>query len=115
MEPFVSAPAAGELAVLLKDKRDDIVQRFVNEVRGRELSPPATSRSHLENQIPRFLDEMIAELTTRRRVRFTNDSDDESPTAREHGEQRWELGYDLEALVREYGILRHCLLQCAAE
>ena len=111
----MTAAAGSTFAALVDRDRDNIVRRFISEVRGRELSPPGTSRVHLENHIPRFLDEIVTELASRRRVRFTSDSEDQSPTAREHGEQRWELGYDVQALIREYGILRHCILQSAAE
>src|ERR1700759_2042761 len=34
-------------------------------------------------------------------------------TAREHGEQRWESGYDLSAVVREYGVLLHAVTEGA--
>jgi hypothetical protein len=40
---------------------------------------------------------------------------DSSPAARKHGGQRWGLGYDLEGLVREYGVLRHCISQIAMD
>lgn len=34
-------------------------------------------------------------------------------SARQHGEQRWNLGYDVEGLVREYGVLRQAIVQTA--
>ena len=34
-------------------------------------------------------------------------------TARAHGEQRWQAGYDLRAVVREYGVLRRAVLETA--
>lgn len=104
-----------DLAGLLEHQRDDILRRFVVEVRGQQLSPAGTSRTHLEDHIPRFLAEISAELGTQRGVRLSSDTHDTSLSAREHGEQRWELGYDIEALVREYGVLRRCILACAAE
>ncbi|HEX4448040.1 MAG TPA: ATP-binding protein [Polyangiaceae bacterium] len=103
------------LALLLRDHRDRIVARFVAEVQRKDLSPPGTSRSLLVNHIPGFLDEMVQELASATPVRMSQDSIDTSQTARQHGEQRWGLGYDLEALIREYGVLRHCILLTAKE
>lgn len=34
-------------------------------------------------------------------------------TARQRDEQRWKAGYDLEAVVPEYGVLRHAILETA--
>lgn len=104
-----------DLVELLKRHREDIVARFVREVQRKDLPPAGLPRSLLVDHIPQFLDEIIQELTVPKDVRFSHDANDESPTAREHGDQRWRLGYDLESLVREYGILRHCILSAASE
>jgi signal transduction histidine kinase/CheY-like chemotaxis protein len=100
------------LARFLVEQRTAIVARFVEEVRGAELAPRESSPPLLVDHVPRFLDEIAAQLASARpRV----DAVEASATAREHGEQRWALGYDLRALVREYGVLRHCILQTAKE
>ena len=104
-----------DLVELLKRRREDIVARFVREVQREDLPPDDAPRSLLVDHIPQFLDEIIQELTAPKDVRFSQDANDESPTAREHGHQRWRLGYDVESLVREYGILRHCILSAASE
>jgi signal transduction histidine kinase/CheY-like chemotaxis protein len=100
-----------DFAQLLTDRKDVVVARFASEVERKDLSPAGLSRSLLINHIPRFLDEIIAELRSETGVRFTQDAIDTSIAARRHGEQRWTLGFDLEALIREYGILRHCILE----
>jgi signal transduction histidine kinase/CheY-like chemotaxis protein len=108
------APRSGvtppNLARLLKERRNEIVARFVAEVERKDLPPPGTSPSLLVDHIPRFLDEIVSELTQSAAVRMSQDAVDTSAIARQHGGQRWSLGYDLEALTREYGILRHCIL-----
>jgi signal transduction histidine kinase/CheY-like chemotaxis protein len=104
-----------EFAQLLRDRRDAIVSRFVAEVQRKDLSPAGVSRSLLVDHIPKFLDEIVAELERVTSVRMSQDSVDTSETARQHGEQRWALGYDLEALIREYGVLRHCILDTAKQ
>jgi signal transduction histidine kinase/ActR/RegA family two-component response regulator len=106
---------AADFAELLEARRDQIVACFVAQVQRKDLSPPGLSRSLLTDHIPKFLDEIVVELTRVRSVRFTQDAIDTSETARLHGEHRWSVGYDLAALIREYGILRHCILQAAKE
>jgi signal transduction histidine kinase/CheY-like chemotaxis protein len=103
------------LLQLLTEQRDEIVRRFVKEVEKQDLPPQGTSRSHLVDHVPAFLDDIIFELGRSREVRDSQDAFDSSATARRHGGQRWTLGYDLESLVREYGVLRHCILAAARD
>jgi signal transduction histidine kinase/ActR/RegA family two-component response regulator len=104
-----------ELARLLGEEKERIVARFVAEVQRQSLSPPGTARSLLVDHIPAFLDEIVAELAKQVAIRRSQDVIDTSETARQHGEQRWNLGYDLEALIREYGLLRHCITEAVKE
>jgi signal transduction histidine kinase/ActR/RegA family two-component response regulator len=106
---------APDLAHLLRDERDQIVSRFVAEVERKDLSPRGISRSMLVDHIPKFLDEIVSEVTRMKALRTSQDVGDTSETARRHGGQRWGLGYDLDALIREYGILRHCIVQTAKQ
>jgi len=99
------------LGRVLTDRRDAIIARFVAEIRRKDLPPAGLSSSILIDHIPGFLDEILEELGDGRAVRTSFDALDTSPTARQHGGQRWSVGYDLAALMREYGILRHCILQ----
>ncbi len=103
------------LRQLLTDHRDTIVARFVTQVQRKDLPPPGLSKSLLINHIPKFLDDIVAELTAVEGVRYSHDVIDQSPTARRHGEQRWTLGYELDAVVREYGVLRHAIVETAKE
>jgi signal transduction histidine kinase/CheY-like chemotaxis protein len=103
------------LADLIREQRDRIAARFVEEVQRKDLSPPGVSGSLLVDHIPRFLDEVVVEIAGTTGVRMSQDAVDTSETARRHGGQRWTLGYDLEGLTREYGVLRHCILQAAKE
>jgi signal transduction histidine kinase len=106
---------ASDLAKLLRERRDQIVTRFVKEVEHKELSPKGVSRSLLVDHIPKFLDEIVEELTRSKAVSVAHEATDTSETARQHGEQRGNLGYDLEAVIREYGVLRHCILAAARD
>jgi signal transduction histidine kinase/CheY-like chemotaxis protein len=102
-----------DLARFLEEQRDVIVARFVGEVTRTGLAPADAAPPLLVDHIPRFLDEIVAELTPAGGMRLSLDAVDTSKTARQHGGQRWVLGYDLQAVVREYGVLRHCILQMA--
>jgi signal transduction histidine kinase/CheY-like chemotaxis protein len=108
--------STADFALFLERERDRIVASFVAELQRKSLPPPGLSASLLADHIPKFLDDTIAELAgTGRAVRPSQDAIDTSETARQHGEQRWTLGYDLEGLIREYGVLRHCILRAAKE
>lgn len=100
---------------LLNEHRDRIVARFVADVQRQELSPRGLSRSMLVDHIPAFLDDIVAELERVQNVSTSREAAETSETARQHGEQRWTLGYDLETLIREYGILRHSILSTAKD
>jgi signal transduction histidine kinase/ActR/RegA family two-component response regulator len=100
---------------ILNERRDDILARFVRGVESKDLPPPGLPRSVLVDHIPLFLDEISDELSTFDGARPTRDAVDVTATARQHGEQRWKVGYDLEAVVREYGVLRHAILETAKD
>jgi signal transduction histidine kinase/ActR/RegA family two-component response regulator len=101
------------LEQLLRDRREDILAGFIEEVKQKDLPPRGLPQSVLLDHIPIFLDEIGVELATRGQGRPSTDAVEVDATARQHGEQRWNLGYDVEALVREYGVLRHVILQVA--
>ncbi|MDB4946969.1 MAG: Chemotaxis protein methyltransferase CheR [Labilithrix sp.] len=102
---------------ILRERRDAIVRRYVGELRAQGMPPAETSRTNLTDHIPSFLDDVVRELGA--------DADDAAhvpgershinTTARQHGVQRWELGFDLGVLVREYGVLRRCILMEAKD
>jgi hypothetical protein len=100
------------LKQLLSERRDDIVARFVRDVERKDLSPPGLSESVLIDHIPGFLDELGEELS-RPEARNSQEAIELRASARQHGEQRWQSGYDLQAVVREYGALRHAIFDAA--
>jgi signal transduction histidine kinase/ActR/RegA family two-component response regulator len=97
---------------LLIARREEIVSSFVRGVQQKKLSPERATRSVLVDHIPIFLDEIGAELA-RLVARTSLEAVDVHAIAREHGGQRWQLGYDLEDLVREYSVLMHAILEAA--
>ena len=103
------------LAQLLSSRRDDIVARFVSVLERREVAPPDTARSALVDHVPSFVDSLAAEVASHHRVGQREDPGDSSSAGRDHGADRFRHGYDLDAIVREYGVLRHAILDLAKE
>jgi signal transduction histidine kinase/ActR/RegA family two-component response regulator len=99
------------LADVIRQQRDRILARFVHDVE-RSLSPEGLSRPMLVDHVPAFLDEVARELDA---VRSGHEAREASATARVHGTQRWSLGFDLEALIREYAVLHRCILGTAKD
>ena len=107
------------LALVLTKRQQDIVARFVSEVQRSDVPTEGVPRSLLVDHIPEFLTDMAAALGAAEEARsartIDRKIDEERTAARQHGSQRWGLGYDLRSVVREYGILRHIILDFADE
>jgi signal transduction histidine kinase len=84
-----------------------IVERFVVEIRESGLPPRPLRRDQLIDALRVYLEELASALEPR----DPGERESDSPSASEHGEQRWYLGYDLRALVLEYGILHRSILE----
>lgn len=100
------------LKQLLSERRDDIIATFVRDVERKDLPPGPLPASVLIDHIPVFLEELIVELS-KGGGRESRDATELSAMARDHGAQRWSAGYDLQAVVREYGVLRHAIVETA--
>jgi signal transduction histidine kinase/ActR/RegA family two-component response regulator len=101
------------LAELVDAKRDEIVAAFVGRTRRKELGPANVSQSALIDHMPLLLTQLARELEHLTEERVSQTAPDVEDTAREHGGQRWQLGYELIDVVREYGVLTRCILDCA--
>jgi PAS domain S-box-containing protein len=92
------------LADFLNDQRDAILSEL--KARSRDtLAPYGLSDRALTDHLPDFLTELIQGLR--------NHTDPgpfvSSPSAQTHGKQRLRVGYALETVVREYGLLFDCI------
>ena len=100
------------LAGFLVVQRDALLERFTRRVQVM-LAPAELRRSELIDHFPDFLHELGLALA----------QDGWPPdrlfginrTAVAHGAQRLRLGFDLDAVVREYGLLRDCILEMLEE
>jgi signal transduction histidine kinase len=95
-----------DLASLLLERRDPILRRWTAKVTG-SLHPLSMPRLELVDHLPTFLEEIADHIRQRQ-------SPEKSPTAAEHGLQRLALGFNLDSVVREYGELRHAIVEEAA-
>ena len=96
-----------QLASLLDVQSQVVVLRWTDRVR-EALPAGGNSQAELQDHIPLFL----KELTEALRHGF---SPQRSPAGKEHGRQRYRLGFDVEAVVREYGMLRNVLFDVIEE
>ncbi|HZH04693.1 MAG TPA: RsbRD N-terminal domain-containing protein, partial [Myxococcaceae bacterium] len=95
------------LADFIEAERDTIVTLFTRRVR--PLAPPSLTKIELADHLPDFLVGLAAAL--RHSTRPTDHVFQSSGIAESHGHQRLRLGFDLSAVVREYGLLRDCLFE----
>jgi signal transduction histidine kinase len=89
---------------LLKAKRDELLACWTAKVKG-EIAGGPIPRAELLDQMPAFVDELIAALYPDA-VPLPGPSDN----AGEHGAQRLRLGFDVSEVVQEYGLLHDCIL-----
>jgi PAS domain S-box-containing protein len=96
------------LGAFLHEQRGSILELFMTRSRA-NIAPSAVSDSQLRDHLPDFLDDVAKALQqgafppVRAAAR--------SASAEAHGEQRLQIGYDLHALVREYGLLRDVIFE----
>ena len=80
---------------LLRDRREEILAGFIQEVREQDLPPRDLTRSALADHIPTFLEQICAELSAGKDGSAGDDASEVQVTARRHGEQRWNVGCDV--------------------
>jgi signal transduction histidine kinase len=101
MESISSARLA-EIGCAIQARADELVFSWEQESIREQPELRGEQRSVLRNQLPDFLRDYGRKLC-----------DEEPPVprryAREHGLQRWQIGWDPEALVRDFMILRRVL------
>src|SRR5260370_40729995 len=94
-----------ELYELLIDDRTALVDRWRDKVRA-NVAPKSLPEAYVIDSLRRFLDELVEALRadgTQAPAEFSLPS--QSLVASEHGTQRLKLGFDVGAVVREYGLL----------
>src|SRR4029079_7267785 len=95
------------LGDLLSERRGEILRIWTASIR--RLSPESAeaTTSELIDHLPRIVDELTDLLRTPGEERVVPDR---ASTSGRHGVQRYRLGFVVEAVVREYGLLHRCVL-----
>jgi PAS domain S-box-containing protein len=101
-----------KIADLIEARLDELMQSWIARVDA-ALAPGPRTRAELLDHMPAFLRQVIATL----RVPGPGLSpvDGKSPVGQEHRAQRFRQGFELEAVVREYGLLLHLVLDLIEE
>lgn len=103
-----------QLADMLDDQREEIVQRWVDKLFSTGV-PESVKREDVIDSMRDFLDELAEALREDQGFGRQPPSAEASATAKGHGHQRFTLGYDVGAIVREYGALRDLIFDVIEE
>lgn len=93
------------LADVLEERSDEIVQRFADRLY-ESIASTSLNREDVIDSLNQFLGEVVRGIRADGEARRIGAVTAESATARAHGSQRFRLGFDMGAVVREYGALR---------
>lgn len=100
-----------DLIAWLRSQRDSILSEWRRSVRGDESEKSARqlSRSQLIDHIPQVLDDYERSLRELAQTGSEGDMQN-APGSSDHGLHRWQQGYELHELTKEWGHLHLCLL-----
>ncbi|HEY3586983.1 MAG TPA: RsbRD N-terminal domain-containing protein, partial [Myxococcaceae bacterium] len=108
----VPSPTTGEestglaLPQLLRENAAEIADRWVDKLRDQSAAS-ALPTSELKNSMREFVEEIAGALEQDQGAEAIRPA----ARARQHGEQRFRLGYNIDGLIREYGTLREVLVE----
>jgi signal transduction histidine kinase len=94
--------------------QDRVLQQWMTLVQG-SITPEAMSSIELLDHFPKFLEEVVAALRAEAGLPARAEPPEQSETASGHGEQRLRLGFSLDAVVREYGVLHDAIVATARD
>ncbi|HEX4386729.1 MAG TPA: HAMP domain-containing sensor histidine kinase [Myxococcales bacterium] len=97
------------LADLFETSADEIVGEFIRRSRA-----GVTARSLPEEDVRNALREFLRDLGGQLRQTNAPDEPPRNLPATQHGEQRFRLGYDIGAVIREYGVLHDVIFDLIA-
>lgn len=103
------------LHAVLEGQREVIVRRYVAALRREDVAPSGASSEQIIDHLRQFLDGFVERLRQSSEAGAHDDTTVRDSSARHHGGQRWLLGLPLDALVREYGVLRAVIVGVVKE
>jgi hypothetical protein len=95
-----------EIGKLIRSSAMEVIDGWMKSARGEQDSASSAHRDELRNQLPMFLEQLGAELV----ARGTQREPQRDAVARSHGQERWEHGWQLDEVIRDYQLLRIILL-----
>jgi signal transduction histidine kinase len=93
------------LADVLEERSEEIVQRFAERLY-ESIASESLNRDDVIDSLSDFLGEVVRGIRADEEAGRIGAVASDSATARAHGGQRFRLGFDMGAVVREYGALR---------
>ncbi|HUR81608.1 MAG TPA: sensor histidine kinase [Thermoanaerobaculia bacterium] len=111
---FPANPAKEQLTALAADllsRRDVILdawRAYGNVVPGQKVAA-SLSRAQFNDHIPAVLDSLSHSLRMWPEVRGAEAEDEDADKVADHGVQRWQQGYSLSEVLREWGYLQMCV------
>jgi PAS domain S-box-containing protein len=108
------ATTSALLADVIEARKADLLRRWELRMQG-AFAPGAVSRSELRDSLPWFLDALVTDLRGTGEPASVHAFDAVEPPSRSHGRQRFRIGFDIESVVREYGLLRDIILELMEE
>jgi len=103
-----------KLADIIEARREEIVHRWSDQLFASGVPESIRREDVIDNMKP-FLDELIEGLRREQGFEQHLHTTESSAISKGHGRQRFNLGYDLGAVIREYGTLRDVLFQIIEE
>ena len=103
-----------QLADMMERRREDIAQRWADQLYTVGV-PESVKREDVIDNLREFLTELVEGLRREHGFHQHSHTTETSALAKGHGKQRFHMGYDLGAVIREYGGLRDLLFQLVEE
>lgn len=100
---------AASLAKVIAAEKDDLIRRWRERIQG-TVDPAAAVPAEIIDSLPAFLDELAAYLQARPDATPDEATGKTRALAAVHGTKRFHAGFSLGAVIREYGVLRDCVL-----
>jgi signal transduction histidine kinase len=94
----------------LQSRREEIIHAYVTTLREEGSVPLDLPTHQVIDDLNLYLDEVVAALRDEPESTAHDDATSRSPAGLAHGAQRWLIGIPIDTLVREYGILRDCIV-----
>jgi signal transduction histidine kinase len=102
------------LANAIATEKADLIRRWRERVRG-TIDPTAVGSEEIIDSLPAFLDELVDHLHGAPDQPPEQTTDRAREIAAKHGTVRFHAGFGLGAVIREYGVLRDCVLDLIRE